>query len=96
MYEGKKEKSTYISYRGVLMCRPVFIPNRLRTYLQSSSEFTMSQRGFVFPFLLANTNNPANYKVTSKTRWKGMRSSQKRDSIAWGLAGISAVFKRQY
>ena len=53
----------------------------------------MSQRGFVFPFLLANTNNPANYKVTSKTRWKGMRSSQKRDSIAWGLAGISAVFK---
>ena len=92
VYEGKKEK-VHIFHIGGSHVQADIYPNRLRTYLQSSSEFTMSQRGFVFPFLLANTNNPANYKVTSKTRWKGMRSSQKRDSIAWGLAGISAVFK---
>lgn len=92
VYEGKKEK-IHIFHIGGSHIQADIYSNRMRTYLQSSGKNTMAQRGFVFPFDLANTNNPANYKITSaKGNWKGIRNSIKRDTIAWGLSGITAVF----
>lgn len=91
VYTGHKKK-VHIFHIGGSHIQADIYSNRLRTYLQSSSEFTMSQRGFVFPFKLANTNNPANYKITSNGKWIGKRSSHKKDSITWGLAGITAIF----
>ena len=53
----------------------------------------MGQRGFVFPFHLARTNNPTNYRITAtKEKWQGYRCSV-RDSIAWGLSGVTAAFR---
>ncbi len=66
--------------------------NRLRTYLQSMSKTAVGQRGFIYPFRMARTNNPSNYKVTSDVDWKGYRCSIKKDSVAWGLSGVTAVF----
>lgn len=91
VYTGQK-KRVHIFHIGGSHIQADIYSNRLRTYLQSSSEYTLSQRGFVFPFKLANTNNPANYKVTADAKWVGKRSSLKKDSIAWGLAGITAIF----
>src|SRR5690606_16302617 len=54
----------------------------------------MGQRGFVFPFHLAHTNNPTNYKIeANKEKWQGYRNSILKDSIAWGLAGVTAAFR---
>ncbi len=94
VYAGHKRK-VHIFHIGGSHIQADIYPNRLRTYLQSSSEYTMSQRGFVFPFKLANTNNPANYRITSDAKWMGKRSSLKKDSIAWGLAGITAIFDEE-
>lgn len=94
VYSGQKKKA-HIFHIGGSHIQADIYSNRLRTYLQSSSEYTMSQRGFVFPFKLANTNNPANYKITSDAKWLGKRSSLKTDSIAWGLAGITAIFEEE-
>lgn len=93
VYRGEKEK-VHIFHIGGSHIQADIYSNRLRTYLQSSGKYTMGQRGFVFPYHLAKTNNPANYKVESGSgNWRGVRNSIKRDTIAWGLSGITAVFE---
>jgi len=67
--------------------------NKLRSYLQQMSATAKGQRGLIFPFKMAQTNNPRNYKVDYTGNWKGFRCSVEQDSIAWGLTGISASFK---
>ncbi len=65
-------------------------PNKLRAYLQNMNEVAMGQRGFVFPYNVAKTNNPLNYRIDgTKSRWKGHRSPVWSESSLWGLSGIS-------
>ncbi len=67
--------------------------NRLRTYLQKMSPTAKGQRGFLYPYRMAKTNNPSNYNVEFDGHWTGYRCSIKKDSVAWGLSGITAVFR---
>lgn len=63
---------------------------KLRNYFQQMNSTSMGQRGFIFPYNLAGTNNPLNYRVEgNKKRWKGFRSSVRSDSTTWGLSGIT-------
>jgi len=65
--------------------------DKLRCYLQNMNENAAAQRGFVFPYKLAATNNPLNYRITANLKkWKGYRSSVKQDLSLWGLSGITA------
>lgn len=47
----------------------------IREYLQTSWKNLKGERGWVFPFDLAGTNNPSNYEFTSKNKWSGYRCS---------------------
>ena len=65
---------------------------KLRQYFQQMQPDAMGQRGLIFPYNLAGTNNPSNYRVEGKKqRWKGYRSSVRSDSATWGLSGITVV-----
>jgi len=91
VYTGTKNK-VHIFHIGGSHIQADIYSNRLRTYLQSCGENTMAQRGFVFPYSLAKTNNPANYRIYSEGgNWRGYRNSIRKDSIAWGLSGITAI-----
>ncbi len=93
MYEGKKEK-LHIFHIGGSHIQADIYSNKIRTYLQNMNEISTSQRGFVFPYHLAQTNNPSNYRVEAdRERWEGFRCSDNRDTIAWGLSGVTAVFR---
>lgn len=87
------EENIHIFHIGGSHIQADIYSNRLRTYLQCMSATSKGQRGFIFPFKLAKTNNPSNYTVEYDGEWKGYRCSVRRDSIAWGLAGITAEFK---
>lgn len=63
---------------------------RVRKLLQDSALFGNGGRGFVFPYSLAKTNNPYNYKVTYTGQWTGCRNTQRSQQCAWGVAGITA------
>ena len=63
---------------------------RVRTLMQDSSAFGNGGRGLVFPYPLAKTNNPWNYKVTYTGAWTGCRNVQYQQTCSWGLAGITA------
>ncbi|GAA4111762.1 GDSL-type esterase/lipase family protein [Aquimarina addita] len=88
-----EEEDVHIFHIGGSHIQADIYSNRLRTYLQHMNATAKGQRGFVYPFKLAGTNNPSNYSITADGAWKGYRCSIKKDSVAWGLAGISAVFK---
>lgn len=93
IYKGKEEK-LHIFHIGGSHIQADIYSNKMRTYLQNSGETMQAQRGFVFPYHLAHTNNPINYRIeANKEKWTGYRCSIKKDSIAWGLAGITAAFR---
>lgn len=46
-------------------------------------------RGFIFPFRLANTNNPINYTVSFGGRWSNCKANQYYEGCNLGINGIS-------
>lgn len=88
-----KVEDVHIFHIGGSHIQADIYSNRVRAYLQDMNPTAKGQRGFIYPFKLAGTNNPSNYSVTFDGDWKGYRCSIKKDSVAWGLSGISAVFK---
>lgn len=62
--------------------------HEMRTYLQTYWPGLEGERGLVFPFDLAGTNNPWNYVFKSPNRWKDYRSTTDRpDSLDYGILG---------
>ncbi|WP_177229097.1 GDSL-type esterase/lipase family protein [Pustulibacterium marinum] len=91
LFAGKKKK-LHIFHIGGSHIQADIYSNKIRTYLQNMNDISTSQRGFIFPYHLAHTNNPLNYRVEAdKEKWKGYRCSL-NDSVTWGLAGVSATF----
>jgi lysophospholipase L1-like esterase len=61
-----------------------------RTFLQSNWPGLSGERGLVFPFNLAHTNNPSNYNFSSPNSWKGYRSvNQRPEDLDYGLSGAA-------
>ena len=89
--KGEEDK-IHIFHIGGSHIQADLYTHKLRSYLQFMSPSAKSQRGFVFPYHIAKTNNPLNYRVEYDGEWEGYRCS-KRDSVAWGLSGITAKFK---
>ncbi|MDR2806420.1 MAG: GDSL-type esterase/lipase family protein [Dysgonamonadaceae bacterium] len=50
-------------------------------------------RGLIFPFSVAKTNNPANYKVTYSGQWNTVKNIQKNREIPLGMSGIAVYTK---
>lgn len=93
IYSGNLKKLHIIHIGGSHIQADIY-SNKIRTYLQNTNELSQGQRGFVFPYHLAHTNNPTNYRITGKKDlWQGYRSSIRKDSIAWGLSGVTAAFR---
>jgi lysophospholipase L1-like esterase len=65
--------------------------DQLRKNFQKVSPNLNGGRGFLFPYRLANTNNPYYYKCTSTGDWKGFRNSLTKQDTTWGLSGITAA-----
>ncbi len=65
--------------------------NYMRKSLQLLDDSLTGARGMVFPFKLADTNNPSNYEVTFTGNWKGHRSSVSYHKATWGVTGITAT-----
>jgi lysophospholipase L1-like esterase len=61
-----------------------------RTFLQSNWPGLSGERGLVFPYSLAHTNNPSNYNFSSPNTWKGFRSvNQRPEDFDYGLSGAA-------
>lgn len=93
IYEGENTK-LHIFHIGGSHIQADIYSDKIRAYLQTMNAGAMGQRGFVFPYELAKTNNPGNYKISAtKEKWQGYRNAVMKDSIAWGLSGVTAALR---
>ena len=67
------------------------LSNRMRNNMLTLSPDIKNERGFFFPYRLAQTNNPSNYKVSFNGDWEGFRCSVSYMFSQWGMSGVSAV-----
>lgn len=68
-----------------------FLSGMFRKKIQSFFLGSISGRGFVFPYKVAKTNNPLNYKVKSKGDWESCRNVEKELKCKLGLSGIAVI-----
>lgn len=64
--------------------------NRLRQRLTEFSYGNTGGRGFIFPYVLAETNNPWNYQVSYSGHWQSCRNVERNAARELGLSGITA------
>lgn len=67
------------------------LPGHFAVRLQTMYPGLKGSRGFVFPYNLANTNNPRNYYVRHTGVWQACRSVERNKLCTLGLSGISAT-----
>lgn len=67
------------------------LSNRMRENMFTLADGIKGDRGFIFPFNMAHTNNPRNYKVSYTGEWEGCRNALKRNHCPWGLSGVTAT-----
>ncbi|GHT24163.1 hypothetical protein AGMMS4957_16740 [Bacteroidia bacterium] len=46
-------------------------------------------RGYIFPYTVAKTNNPSNYKVTYSGQWNSARNVQRKRAVPLGVGGVA-------
>jgi lysophospholipase L1-like esterase len=68
-----------------------FFSGRLRENLQRFALGIQGSRGFIFPYNVAATNNPDNYKVKYTGKWQHCRNIQNLNGCELGIAGISVT-----
>ncbi len=63
-----------------------YLTNETRVLFQQT--FGNGGRGFLFPFRMANTNNPINYSVAFGGKWSNCNAVQSGDGCTLGLNGL--------
>ncbi|GHV72678.1 hypothetical protein FACS1894201_03360 [Bacteroidia bacterium] len=59
------------------------LDNYMRTLIKSSS--ALCERGFIFPYPIAQSNNPANYRVNYGGQWSSLRGAIATSKFEMGL-----------
>jgi lysophospholipase L1-like esterase len=63
--------------------------HQVRSDLDMINSRFQTSRGFIFPYSVAKTNNPANYKVNYTGKWNAARNVQSKRDISVGVGGIA-------
>ena len=87
---AKKDRKLNFYHIGGSHIQADIYTHDFRTFLQSNWPGLDGERGLVFPFGLASTNNPSNYNFSSPNNWTGFRSvSARPEDLEYGLTGAA-------
>lgn len=89
MIETKQGKLNFYHIGGSHLQADIYTHD-VRTFMQQNWKNLQGERGWVFPFDLAQTNNPGNYEFSSPNQWRGYRSvnhKPKKYDFDYGLLG---------
>lgn len=88
MIQNKDRKLNFYHIGGSHLQADIY-SHEMRTFLQTNWEGLPGERGLIFPFDLAHTNNPWNYEFKSPNKWTDYRSVVDRpDSLDYGILGV--------
>lgn len=65
--------------------------DRMRKRLQTFHPGINGGRGFVFPYRIAGTTNPSNYRVRYSGKWESCKNIEKNKQCSLGLSGITVT-----
>ncbi|MCQ2225655.1 MAG: GDSL-type esterase/lipase family protein [Paludibacteraceae bacterium] len=65
--------------------------NVIRRNLDSINNETQPGRGLIFPYTVAKTNNPSNYKIVYKGSWTPAKNIQRERPVELGLTGMAVT-----
>ncbi len=68
-----------------------YFSGRMRQRLQTFFQGGLGGRGFIFPYTVAKTNNPANFSVKYTGEWQSCRNVDNGNDCDLGLSGISVT-----
>lgn len=88
--EEGEDASIHIYHLGGSHLQADIYSNVVREFFNQQYEDAGGERGWVFPYNLAGTNTPSNYRFTSPNSWKGYRSVAQKPEISgvdYGLMG---------
>ena len=89
MIESGKGKLNFYHIGGSHLQADIY-SHDFRSFLQSNWPGLSGERGLVFPYNLAHTNNPSNYDFSSPNTWRGYRSvTQRSEDFDYGLSGAA-------
>ena len=87
---AKKDRKLNFYHIGGSHIQADIYTHDFRTFSQSNWPGLNGERGLVFPFGLASTNNPSNYNFSSPNNWTGFRSvSARPEDLQYGLTGAA-------
>lgn len=88
-FEGKGKIS--LAHIGGSHVQGGWLTDKLRYHFNRINYGVEGERGFVFPYKMAGTNNPRTIEFSWTGTWNGCRSSVSNHSCDWGVSGISAI-----
>ena len=92
-FESQDSGKVRVMHIGDSHIQAGYFTGEIRECLHKGLGCGTKERGFVFPFGMANTNGPLNYAAQFTGDWRGFKSSSSTSRSNWGLAGISASTK---
>ena len=92
-FESQDSGKARIVHIGDSHIQAGYFTGQVRACIHKGMGCGTRERGFVFPFGLANTNGPKNYAAQFTGDWRGFKSSSNSSQSNWGLSGISASTK---
>jgi len=100
-YQGLFEKMDRVLFQGEGQINVIHMggshiqadmwSDRMRQRLQTFYPGNRGSRGLLFPFRMAKTNNPYNYKAEFTGNWAGCRCVQSKRQCDLGLTGINVT-----
>ena len=90
-FQRERKEGVHILQLGDSHVQAGFWGGRVRELLHEYVEDSRSGRGFIFPYALAKSNNPDNYRATYTGTWKGCRNAFINKHCEWGVAGVTAT-----
>jgi len=94
--QGSNEQ-IHIVHVGGSHVQAGILSERLRSRFRALLEpHQVGERGFLFPYALAGTNNPWDYNIDFSGSWVGCRNAVNSASCRWGVAGIVASTTTPY
>ena len=68
-----------------------YFSHQVRTCFHEGLGCGTRERGFVFPFGMAQTNGPLNFGAVYTGKWTGYKSASNKYSKNWGVSGLIAT-----
>jgi len=85
-----KDRDINIFHIGGSHIQADIYSHKVRRWLHGMAPHMKGERGLIFPYALAGTNNPSSFEITATGKWKGNRSSVTNHISSYGIAGITA------